>query len=86
MESENEEGEINEFEMENPVTPEKNGYKPISTSIQDELNLHNDGEITTGEIENKYFNTENSSVTRSNRKCIQTNRYGGVPYTKNFWM
>ena len=88
-ESESEEGEIDEesdFEMENPDTSERNGYKPICTNPDDELKLHTDGEMPTGEKENKYLETENVAVRRSNRKCIQPNRYGGVQYTKSFWV
>ena len=57
-ESESEEGEIDEesdFEMENPDTSERNGYKPICTNPEDELKLHTDGEMPTGEKENKYL-------------------------------
>ena len=88
-ESESEEGETDEeidFEMENPDTSERNGYKPINTNPEDELKLHTDGEMPTGENKNSYVETENLSVRRSNRKCIQPNRYGGVRYTKNFWV
>ena len=88
-ESESEEGEIDEesnFEMENPDTSERNGYKPINTNPEDELKLHTDGEMPTGENKNNYVETENLPVRRSNRKCMQPNRYGGVRYTKNFWV
>ena len=89
LESESEEGEIdeeNDFEMENADTSKRNGYKPINPSPEDELKLHTDGEMPTGENENKYLETENLSVRRSNRKCMQSNRYGGVRYTENFWV
>ena len=72
--------------MENPDTSERNGYKPINTNPEDELKLHTDGEMSTGENENKYLETEKSSVRRSNRKCMQPNSYGGVRFTKNFWV
>ena len=72
--------------MENPDTSERNGYKPIDTNPEDELKLHTDGEMPTGEKENKYLETEKSPVRRSNRKCMQPNLYGGVRYTKNFWV
>ena len=88
-ETESEKGEIDEeryFEMENPDTSEKNGYKPIITNSEDELKLHTDGEMPTGENEKKCLGTENSLVRRSNRKCMQPNRYGRVRYTKNFWV
>ena len=41
--------------MENPDTSEGNGYKPICTTRDDELKLHTDGEMPTGENENKYL-------------------------------
>ena len=78
LESESEKGEIDEeseFEMESRDTP-------TSTNIEEELNLHTDGEINTAENKNSYFNT---SVRTLNRKYIQTNRYGRVPYIKNIW-
>ena len=86
-ESESEEGEIDEesdFEMENPDTSERNGYKPINTNPEDELRLHTDGEMPTGENENKFLETEKSPVRRSSRNCSQPNLYGGVRYTKTF--
>ena len=51
--SESEEGEIEDedSDFENPDTSERNGrYQPITTSPEDELNLHTDGELNTGEI------------------------------------
>ena len=78
-ESESEEGEIDEeshFQMENPDTSERNGFKPISTNPDDELKLHTDGEMPTSENETKYSETENLAVRRSNRKCMQSNGYG----------
>ena len=61
-ESESEEGEIedqgeSDFERENPEKSKKNGYNPIMTNSEDELNLHSDGEIQTGE--NKIKKTTN---------------------------
>ena len=50
--SESEEGEIDddESDFENHDTSEKDGcYRPVTTSPEDELNLHNDCEINTGE-------------------------------------
>ena len=88
--SESEEGEIEEEEsdFENHDTSERNGkYKPVTTTPEDELNLHTDGEINPGEnqINNKI--TENEKIRRSNRESRQPNRYGGgVTYTKNFWI
>ena len=60
-ESEIEEGEIgdqneSDFEMENSDTSERNGYKPITTKHKDELYLHTDGEMHTGEKKNKKTN------------------------------
>ena len=69
--SESEEGENDkesDFEMENPDTSERNGYKPNNTNPEDELKLHADGEMPTRENKNKYLETEKSSVRRSNRK------------------
>ena len=57
-ESESEEGEIDgesDFEIENPDTSERNWYKPIDTNPEDELKLHTDSEMPTGEKENKYI-------------------------------
>ena len=56
-ESESEEGEINDHdesdsEMENPDTSERNGYKLITTNPEDELKLHTDSEVHTGENKN----------------------------------
>ena len=87
--SESEEGEIEEEEsdFENHDNSERNGkYKPVTTSPEDELNLHTDGEINPDEnqINNKI--TENEKIRRSNRESRQPNRYGGVTYTKNFWI
>ena len=59
--SESEDGEINEencFEMENPQMSQKNGYRPINTNPDHELNLHTDGETPRGENENKYLATK----------------------------
>ena len=72
--------------MEISDTSERNGYKHIDTNPEDKLKLHTDGEMPTGEKENKYLETEKSPVRRSNRKCLQPNLYGGVRYTKNFWV
>ena len=50
--SESEEGEIedDESDFENHDTSEKDGkYKPVTTSSEDELSLHTDGEINPGE-------------------------------------
>ena len=71
--------------MDDPDTSKKNVYKPINTNSEEELNLHTDGEIPTGESENKYFTTKNVPVRGSNRNGIQPSRSGGVPYTRNVW-
>ena len=62
-ESEGEEGEIDEesdFEMENPDTSERNGYKHIYTNPDDELKLHTDGEMPTGEKKKIFRNRKYS--------------------------
>ena len=46
-------GEIEdeECDFENHDTSERNGcYRPITISWEDELNLHTDGEISSGDI------------------------------------
>ena len=61
-ESESEEGEIEdeESDFENHDTSEKDGrYKPVTTSPEDELNLHTDGEIHLGENQTSNKTTEN---------------------------
>ena len=57
---------------------ERNGYKPICTNPDHELKLHTAREMSTGENENKYLETENIAVRRSNRKCMQPSRYRSV--------
>ena len=85
--SESEKGEIEDedSDFENPDTSERNGrYQPITTSPEDELNLHTDGELNTGEIKTENTVTE-KNTRRSNRESKQPNRYGvGVTYTRNF--
>ena len=59
---ESEEGEIDdeESDFENHDTSEKDGhYQPIATSLEDELNLHTDGEINPGEKQTNNKITEN---------------------------
>ena len=59
--SESEEGEIEgeESDFENHDTSERNGcHRPITTSPEDELNLHMDGELNTGEIKTENIITE----------------------------
>ena len=63
-------------DLENHDTSERDGcYRPITTSPEDELNLHTDGELNTGENKTENISTENS-VTRSNRESKQPSRYG----------
>ena len=50
----------------------------MTTSPKDELNLHTDGEINTGEKKLKNNTTENEGTRRSNRESRQPNRYEGV--------
>ena len=86
---ESEEGEIEdeESDFENHDTSEKDGrYKPITTSPEDELILHTDAEINTGEKQSNDKTTENEKMRRSNRESKQPNRYGGITYTKNSWV
>ena len=73
----------NDFEMENTYTSEKNGYKPIHSSAEDEQNLHTDSEISTGENKNKYLITKSISVRILSREYKQPSRWGGTTYTKN---
>ena len=84
--SESEEGEIEDedSDFENPDTSERNGrYQPITTSPEDVLNLHTDGQLNTGEIKIENTVTE-KNIRRSNWESKQPNRYGGVAYTRNF--
>ena len=77
--SESEEGEIEDedSDFENPDTSERNGrYQPITTSPEDELILHTDGELNTCEIKTENTVTE-KNIGRSNRESKQPNRYGG---------
>ena len=63
--SESEEGDIEdeESDFENHDTSERDGcYRPITTSPEDELSLHTDGDLNTGEI------TTKNIVRRSNRE------------------
>ena len=53
-------------------------YIAIRTSPEeDALQIHTDGEIPGENSENK--------VRRSNRNSKKPNRYGTVPYSRNFW-
>ena len=59
--SESEEGEIEDgkSDFKNHDTSQRNGcYRPITTSPEDELNLHTDGELNTGEIKTENKITE----------------------------
>ena len=78
---ESEEGERDEEEsdFEDHDTFEKYGrYRPITKSPEDELNLHTDGEINSGEKQTNDKITENEIIRRSNCES----RYGGITYTK----
>ena len=77
--SESEEGEIEdeESDFENHDTSERKGcYRPVTTSPEDELNLHTDGEINTAEKKLKNNTTGNEGTRRSNRESRQSKRYG----------
>ena len=56
----------------------------MTTSPEDELNLHTDGEINTGEKKPKNKTTENEGTRRSNCESEQPNRYGGLHIQKTF--
>ena len=87
FESVSEEGEIEdeESDFENHDTSERDGrYKPVTTSPEDELNLHTDGEINPGENQINNKTTENKKIRLSNRESKQPNRYGGLPIQKVF--
>ena len=65
--TESEEGEIDddESDFENHDTSEKDGvYRPVTTSPEDELNLHTDGELNTGETKLENNTTENERIRR----------------------
>ena len=84
--SESEEGEIEdeESDFENQGTYERDGcYRPITTSPEDELNLHTDGELNTGEIKTENTRTE-KNIRRSNRESKQPSRYGGLQIPGSF--
>ena len=87
-ESEGAEIEDGESDFENHDTSEKDGrYQPIATSPtspEDELNLHTDGEINTGEKQTNRKLTENERIRRSNRESKQLSRYGGLLIQKIF--
>ena len=83
--TESEEGEIEdkESDFDNHDTSERDGYRPITTSPEDELNLHTDGELLTGE------NKENITITKKldGRTGKVNNRTDtGVSYTRNIWI
>ena len=87
--AESEEGQIDdeESDFENHDTSKKGGrFQPITTSLEDELNLHTDGEINPGEKQTNNKITKNEKKRRSNRESRQPNRYGGITYTRNFWL
>ena len=60
------------------MAPPRDGCWPITTSPEDELNLHTDGELLTGEKKQIIITTENQKTRRrSSRESKQPNRYGG---------
>ena len=61
-------------------TSERDGrYEPIRTDPEnDSLQLHTDGEMPQGE--------NSKIIRRSNRNISRPNRYGSVPYQRNFCM
>ena len=78
--SESEEREIEDekSDFENHDTSERDGcYRPITTSPENELNLHTDGELNTGEIKTKNI-IPDKNIRRSNRESKQPSRYGGL--------
>ena len=78
LDSESEEGEIEveESDFENHDTSERDGcYRPITTSLEDELNLHTDGELNTGELKTENIITD-KNIRRSNCGSKQPSRYG----------
>ena len=86
--SESEEGEIEDedSDFENPDTSERNGrYQPVTTSPEDELNLHTDGELNTGEIKTENTVTE-KNIDGQTGKANNRIDTGGVTYTRNFWV
>ena len=85
MESEECEIDDDESDFENHDTSEKDGvYRPVTTSPEDELNLHTDGELNTGEIKLENNTTENESIRRSSRQSKQPKGYGGLHIQKTF--
>ena len=60
-------------------TSERDGrYMRIRTNPeQNTLQLHTDSEIP--------FENSRTQIRRSNRDSKRPNRYGGIPYTGNFW-
>ena len=77
--SESEEGEIEDVEsdFENHDTSERDGcYRLITTSPEDELNFHTDGELNTGEIKTEIIKPD-KSYKRSNCVSKQPSRHGG---------
>ena len=80
--SESEEGEIEdeESDFENHDTSERDGrYRPITTSPEDEINLHTDGELNRGEIKTENIITD-KNIRWSNRES-KPSRYGGGLHT-----
>ena len=82
--TESEEGEIedDESDFENHDTSEKDGYRPITTSPEDELKLHTDGEFLTGEKKEKIIATEIKQLDGQIGKVKNRIDSGGNMYTK----
>ena len=61
-------GEIDdeESDFEKYSASDKDGYRPITTCPEDELNLNTDGEINTGESKTENKINENQKIGRFN--------------------
>ena len=70
--TESEEGsiEVEESDFDNHGTSERDGYRPIRTLPKDELNLHTDVELLTGENKEIIARTENQKTRRSNSRFL----------------
>ena len=86
IDTEGEEGEVEDEEgdFENHGTSEKDGYRPITTSPEDELNLYTDGELITGENKESIITTGNKNLDSQTGKVKNRIDTGGVTYTRNF--
>ena len=67
----------------NHDTSERNGcYRPITTSPEDELNLHTDGELNTGEIKTENIITEKKLDGQIGNVNNRTDTGGGYIHQK----